>query len=261
MINRFQAVRFIHEVYHTLLHQKDLSPANEIVTQCLTSFIAFLDQCFGEEWADSLPDDPKLAEATANLPLLCGMAECAMEKWWCRRFLLQPGLTAGSLAGFWYYENYLHLVKSELSLFGGPIGNRLVLLGSGALPLTAILLASFVPGLSLQCIDKDQEACDLASQLIKKLGMENEIELIHALAEEHAFPPDQPAICASLLLAPQLFSAFAGRRIKTFIARDAEGLFRLCYKAAPRPPAAYREARKTAISPGRINISRLYELA
>ncbi len=52
------------------------------------------------------------------------------------------------------------------------IGNvRVVLLGSGALPLTAILLAKAAPELSIQCVDRDPEACELAFQLMERLHL------------------------------------------------------------------------------------------
>src|ERR1700741_4108058 len=139
MTDRSQAIHFIQGIYQTLLHQTDLSPANEIVTDCLKSFVSFLSANHQKEWAASLPDASELADAGSHLPLLCAAAEREMEKWWCRRLLAGEVVSLPALRAFWYFENYRHLVEAELSLLGPAIGGRATFLGSGALPLSAIL--------------------------------------------------------------------------------------------------------------------------
>jgi len=260
MVSRTHAIEFIKQVYQTLADQTDLSPNNPMVTHWCKRFVEFLSATYSEDWAGHLPDAPELANVTSQLPVLCGVAECEMEKWWCRRFVACPDLSFEALAEFWYFENYRNLVAAELSLLGPAVGTRAVLLGSGALPLTAILLAKLVPGLHVQCIDKDPEACELSCALLRRLGIENRTKITHGLAEREGFQSDDLVICASLLQAPNLYAVLAGDGVKTFVTRDAEGLFRLCYRPASAPPIGYSPGGRTTACSSRINISRLFSL-
>jgi len=260
MISRVDAIDFVKRVYVTLSVQADLSPNNQIVTCCSRAFVKFLGAAYLESWANDLPDAPELAEAASRLPVLCGLAECEMEKWWCRRFLAGRTLSLDCLEKFWYFENYQTLVAAERSLLGSAIATRVVFLGAGALPLTAVLLAGLLPHLQVQCVDRDPEACELSIALTQKLGMGDRAKIIQSSAEEVDIQSDDIVICASLLKAPTLYDALARRGVKTFIVRDAEGLFRLCYKPALVPPIGYRPVGRTTACSFRINVSRLFSL-
>lgn len=260
MITRSEAIAVVRKVHQTLARQTDLSPRNEIVTETLTHFIAFLQAAFHEVWAEELPEEPELEEAALHLPRLCGLAEVEMEKWWCRRFLAEPGLTHAFLKTFWYFENYVYLVRAERSLLSCEPDGRGVLLGSGALPLTAILLTNLAPGLSVHCVDRDGEACDLAASLIRALGMRSRIEVINEEAEAYSFSPRDIVVCASLLYAPTLFEIFIRKQVQTFILRDVAGLFRFCYRKSKSPPPPYRLVGQTSASVHAVNISRLHRM-
>jgi hypothetical protein len=260
MINRAHAIKFINQVHETLSDQTDLSPNNPIVTHWAQRFVGFLGATHLEDWASHLPDAPELAKATAHLPLLCARAECQLEKWWCRRFLASHDISFNGLAEFWYFENYRSLIGAELALLGPTVASSATFLGSGALPLTAVLLASLLPGLRVQCVDNDPEACELSSALVRRLGMEDRTTIIEARAEEVQFQSGDVVICASLLQAPTLYEALAKNGAKTVVIRDAEGLFRLCYKPASAPPIRYCPGGRTAACASRINISRLFSL-
>jgi len=258
MISRAHAIKFINRVHETLSDQTDLSPNNPIVTRWATRFVEFLAATYLEDWAKHLPDTPERAKATAHLPVLCGRAECQMEKWWCRRLIASRDISFNSLAEFWYFENYRSLVNAELALLGPALGRRALFLGSGALPLTAVLLARLVPELRVQCVDNDPEACELSRALIRKLGMEDRTTIMEGRAEEVAFQSSDLVICASLLQAPMLYDALARNGVRTVIIRDAEGLFRLCYKPAAVLPIGYCPGGRTTACSSRINISRLF---
>jgi len=260
MFNRSQAIDFILSIYQTLQRQDQLSPENETVTKCLNEFVGFLSVVYQESWAADLPDAPELVEVAANLPVLCGIAECKMEKWWCRHFLSKRGLTYADLASFQYFDSYRSLIEGEVYLLGTAIRDCVIFLGSGALPLTAIVLAELIPNFRIRCIDKDAEACALASALIRRLGLDGGIDIERGMAEEVDFQPEEAVVCASLLNAPSIYSVLEKRLVRTVIVRDAEGVFRFCYREARRPPETYRASSQTSCSSSRINISRLYIL-
>jgi hypothetical protein len=260
MISRAHAIEFVNRVHETLSDQSDLSPNNPTVTRWAKRFVEFLGATHLEDWANDLPDAPELANAAANLPLLCGRAECQMEKWWCRRLITSNDLSFNDLAEFWYFESYRSLVGAELTLLGPTIATRAIFLGSGALPLTAVLLAKLLPRLHVQCVDNDPEACELSRALIRRLGMEDRTTITEGRAEEVEFQSNDVVICASLLQAPTLYDALSKNGIKTVVTRDAEGLFRLCYRPASTPPIGYCPHGRTAACSSRINTSRLFSL-
>jgi hypothetical protein len=260
MISRTDAIEFVKQVHETLSDQTDLSPNNPIVTDCARRFIEFLSATYREDWASRLPDAPELAKVTGRLPLLCGQAECQMEKWWCRRLIDYRDISFNGLAEFWYFENYRRLVTAELALLGPAIASRAMFLGSGALPLTAVLLARRLPGLRVQCVDNDPEAYELSRILVRRLGMQDRTTIIHGRAQDVEFQSNDVVICASLLEAPGLYDALAKNGVKTIIVRDTEGLFRLCYKPATEPATGYCPGGRTAACSSRINISRLFSL-
>lgn len=260
MISRTYAIEFIQQIHQTLSDQTDLSPNNPIVTHCSKKFVEFLIASYLENWASHLPDAPELASVATHLPLVCGLAEREMEKWWCRRFIACRDMSFNALTEFWYFDNYRSLVTAELSLLEPAAGTRVMFLGSGALPLTAILLTRLVPGLHVHCVDRDPEACALSSALIQRLGMEDHTKIIHSFAETVEFQPGDIVICASLLQAPTLYDTLARSGVRTLITRDAEGLFRLCYKPASAPPIRYCPSLRTTPCSSRINISRLFFL-
>jgi len=260
MISRTHAIEFIKQVHETLSEQMDLSPNNPIVTDWSQRFVEFLRATYLEDWANRLPDAPELAKVTGHLPLLCGRAECQMEKWWCRRLIAHHDISFGVLAEFWYFENYRSLVTAELALLGPTIGSHAIFLGSGALPLTAVLLARLLPELRVQCVDNDPEACELSRILVRRLRMDDRTTIIQGRAQNVQFQSNDIVICASLLEAPGLYDALAKNGVKTIIIRDTEGLFRLCYKPASEPAIGYCPGPRTAVCSSRINISRVFSL-
>jgi hypothetical protein len=109
-------------------------------------------------------------------------------------------------------------------------------------------------------VDRDEDACDLASRLIARRGLSDRIEVACRAAESTPLRACDLVICASLLDAPQIYQILAKNHVRTFLIRNAQDLFRLCYRKAPPPPEIYRLARVTEVSPLRINISCLCTL-
>ena len=136
---------------------------------------------------------------------------------------------------------------------------RFAFLGSGALPVTAILIARDCAETRVVCVDCDGEACELAERLIALLGLSASIEVASSDAEDYPSAPDETIICASLLRAPGLFAALQDRRARRLIIRDAEGPYRFCYRPAMLPDRDFVERAKSPVSSARINTSRYFE--
>lgn len=254
-----EAIALLSGVHQTLTAQSDLSPRNTQVNSCLRRFIITLQAWQAANFGYDLPDDPDLAYLADDLPRLCGQAECEMEKWWARRILESHCPGAQALAAFWYLDNYEALCKTELDLLGETRNGHFVFLGSGALPLTAILLARHCPDTQVTCVDCDAHACELAERLMSLLGLSERITVQNCNALAYDGRSDDTVICASLLDAQGLFDHLYDRRIQKIILRDSEGPYRFCYRPARLPSQGYSERAKSSISPAHINTSRYFE--
>lgn len=254
-----QAIAFLTATYSALASQEDLSPNNPCVNRGLGALVATLQQWQAEGFGADLIEEPALQEVARGLPLICGKAECEMEKWWSRRILesVCPGVQA--LDAFWYLENYRELCRAEHDLLDRPRTGHFAFLGSGALPMTAILLAQDHPDIEVDCIDYDGEACELAERVIRRLNLSERVS-VHAMrAEDYRPRRDGIVICASLLHAPRLFPLLEKAGARRLIVRDAEGVYRFCYRPAALPERFYVERARAGLSARRINTSRYLE--
>jgi hypothetical protein len=207
---------------------------------------------FGEDLAER----PGLAEAASELPRLCAIAECEMEKWWCRKILASECPGAQALQAFWYLNEYEALHRAEVELLGGKGGGRFAFLGSGALPVTAILIARDSAETSVACVDCDGEACELAERLIALMGLKDRIAIVDSDAETYPYEPEETIICASLLLGAPAGGSSATRkapidsataRPRCRAANSSSGRSRRSAAGASTPAAISRRARRAPI--------------
>lgn len=254
-----EAVNAIRASYQLLRTEKNLSPLNDRVTHSLTHLVRTLTRCQSPELAKFLLDAPELAVEREHLPTLCGMAECEMEKFWARHLIGRP---VCDLAEFWYFPEYTELCQAELDLFKTRRFDRISFLGAGALPLTSFLLARHCPQSEIICVDFDEEACDLAEKLSRKIGLKDQVQVQRMDALQYVPAKNELVICASLLQGrEQVYQNMQGHDC-ALIVRDSEGPYQYLYKAAELPSAAsFREIAKTQMDARRINTSRYFERA
>lgn len=260
MWTRETAIAYLNETLDTLRHQDDLSPDNPRVTDCLSRLVTTLRAWHACGFGAGLAQEPALATARTELPALCAVAECHLEKWWCRKALASSA-PEQTLSQFWYLQNYLSLHEAETALAGPNALREAVFLGCGALPLTAILLAQGDAHARVACVDADAQACTLADSLIRALGLHKRIEIIHARAQSYVVAEGATVICASLLDAPGLYAHLGACGAARVLIRDVEGVYCWLYRPADRPGPPFRERAKTTPNSARINITRDFQRA
>ena len=81
------------------------------------------------------------------------------------------------LEQFVYYPNYLALARMEYDGAGLQAGDRVVFLGSGPLPMSLISLARQY-GIQGVGIEQNREYAALSERVIRKLGLNHEIQII-----------------------------------------------------------------------------------
>jgi hypothetical protein len=254
------AIAFLKSTNRTLATQQDLSPNNPNVNTCLTRLVKVLREWQRDGFGYDLPDHPELAAIARDLPGLCADAEYEMEKWWCRKILASGCPGAQALAAFWYIDDYKALCQTELKLLGEESVGRFAFLGSGALPLTAILLAQSCPSACIKCVDRDQESCDLAEKLFTLFGLADRVTMNAMDAEDYRPDAEETVVCASLLRAPHIFDRLRDQNVRRLIVRDAEGPYRFLYRPAELPRHGYAELAKSVLCTEHVNTSRYFEL-
>lgn len=230
------AIAYLHTLTETLAHENDLSPENPKVTALLSGLMRQLGVWHAQGFGADLADAPELHRVSLELPGLCGHAESLMEKWWCRRVLAAGEEADAVMSSFWYRDNYLCLIASEWGLIQNLPFDRIVFLGSGAFPLTALLFAERTQR-SILCVDRDAEAADLSKALISAVGLADRIAVRSVSAEHVQLQTGDLVICASLLEGTAHVDALCRAGVRHVLVRDAEGVYRFCYrKVAPLPP-------------------------
>jgi hypothetical protein len=255
------SVHLIRRTYEDLAGQDDLSPKNPIVNERLSGLVRCLADAQCNDQGLLLGRLAELHELRQALPRLCGRAECEMEGFWARRFLAKASLVVRDLEEFWYYANYTALWTLERTLLGTLAGERLVFLGSGSLPLTAIMAAMERGTGKVACVDLDPVACELSSRLIGVLGLAHRMTVHLAAAQEYVYRPQDVVLCASLIQGKaELYERLFESGVETFLVRDAEGAYCFLYEPSPLPnPVRYQAVGHTIPTPTCINTTRLFQ--
>ena len=248
-------IKAISESYKLLSTTQDLSPNNQAVSRSIEALIQKLTQCRSPALTKSLLSAPELKAARKNLPDLCARADCAMEKYSARQILAQP---SSDLSEYFNYGRYKELCDAEFDLFKDQAFGRISFLGSGAMPMTAFMLAQVHPDIPVVCVDFDEEACNLSRQLCEKFGLQDRITVLHMKAVDYIPAENELVFCAALLEGKKAIYKHLDRYNSALIVRDAEGAYQYVYKAAELPGAHFRQVAKTKIDTRRINTSRFY---
>lgn len=63
--------------------------------------------------------------------------------------------------------------QCELEALRNCLPGKVLIVGSGPCPMTAVVLHQAFPGTSIICVDREPEACTLASAIVARLGLED----------------------------------------------------------------------------------------
>lgn len=119
--------------------------------------------------------DPVLAARLPDLRARCALGEYALEHHWSRRVLAAADPLA-ALEDFPYLQNYRDLTRIEFHAVAGHAPRaprRALFVGSGPLPLSALMLARH--GVAVDALDVDAEAVRLGAALAAALGDEVDV--------------------------------------------------------------------------------------
>lgn len=155
-------------VYTRLAQLPSLAPTP--TTNRLFSQLVALTASGDDTLAARVLADPQIQALTPHLRWLSANGEYALETYWAKRLIDSPQ-PQPALMDFMFYDNYVDLVRLEYgtlcNLNPQPCHTAL-LVGSGPLPLTALLLSGMYK-LAATLLDKDAAALHLSITALRHL--------------------------------------------------------------------------------------------
>jgi hypothetical protein len=215
----------------------DLSPANRPLSNGLRGLVAAL--CEHPPGVDEalVLADPRVADPAPRMLETLARAEGALERHHARRYLRAPGLP--DLGDFPYHAGYLELCRAEAALLaarGWP--RRLTLVGSGPLPISAVLVAGML-GTRVTCLERDPAAAALGAGVIARLGLAGRIAIRVADGARHDYGGDEAVLLAALAEPRRaILTRLRECGVPTVAARSVEGLNALLYPVLSREQIA-----------------------
>ncbi|KAL2514024.1 Nicotianamine synthase 3 [Forsythia ovata] len=159
-------VQKICEFYEKISMLDSLKPSKDVDTL----FTQLVFTCMPPYPIDVTKLCKKIQEIRSKLIRLCGEAEGLLEKHYSS-ILGSFDNPLGHLDIFPYYSNYLKLSLLEFNILNQHskgVPNRVAFVGSGPLPLTSIVLASYhMTSTTFHNYDIDSSANSMASSLVK----------------------------------------------------------------------------------------------
>jgi GNAT superfamily N-acetyltransferase/protein-L-isoaspartate O-methyltransferase len=223
-------------LYERLASTPSLRPTPS-TNRFFTELVKLTNTTSANETAEIL-NDAEIINIIPKLRAICSEGEGYLESYWATKITADKH-PAIALEDFPYYSNYLKLAELEyqsLSLIGNRRLKRILFVGSGSLPLSAILLAQQY-GLIVDNIDNDAKAVETSSKLINRLGLGGVVSVMQADATSFTQYGEYDAIFLASLVgldptAKQAIIANIQRQMKQgglMVARTAHGLRTLLY--------------------------------
>ncbi len=134
-----------------------------------------------------------------------------LEYFWAKKILHSKG----SLDDFPYYSNYDRLTDFELEAIKkhrNLTDNKMLYIGNGSLPYTALMFSSKQKGLLVDCLDKDKKARELGAKIFDYVGQTGKFYLDDIDDTELSFERyDVLFLCALIGNSNQEKNAMLGR--------------------------------------------------
>ncbi|XYH97690.1 nicotianamine synthase family protein [Sorangium sp. So ce1128] len=169
----------IHRIYQELAMMGSLEPSQRV--NHLFSELVSISRSRSRSDAAAVLEDPIVDAIREALWRVCARGEYELERHWARRIGAAAD-PAAELQRFPYVPNYEKLTRLEVSALRGvrdALPRSVLFIGSGPLPFTSLLLAQR-HGLAVTNIDIDEEACDSARTLARRLGLSDRLSFIRA---------------------------------------------------------------------------------
>lgn len=167
----------IIEIYDALSSHQDLTPREEINN--LFSSLVDIVISTPKDLSAQLLSTPEIQTIQQDLLSICSKGEYELELAYAKK-IRESHVPYETLAEFPYIENYKNLTAMEVEHLQPHTSDahRILFIGGGPLPLSAILMAQ-IHNIQVDILDKDEAACSASKDVLQALGLEDRIRVIH----------------------------------------------------------------------------------
>lgn len=102
------------------------------------------------------------------------------------------------LSSYLLYKRFVKLIKNEIALADIKKDDKVLFIGSGPFPITAILINKF-SGCSVICVEKDKNRSIISKEVIQSLGLSKNIRVLNGKGENIGCNSFSVAIIALLV--------------------------------------------------------------
>jgi nicotianamine synthase len=167
----------IIDIYEALSLHQDLTPREEINN--LFSSLVDIVISTPKDLSAQLLSTPEIQTIQQDLLSICSKGEYELELAYAKK-IRESHVPYETLAEFPYIENYKNLTAMEVEHLQPHTSDahRILFIGGGPLPLSAILMAQ-IHNIQVDILDKDETACSASKDVLQALGLEDQIRVIH----------------------------------------------------------------------------------
>ena len=226
-------------VHDLLASESDISPRNLKIGPALGGLVELLLRSYEPAEAAAILDHTLVRGLRLALLDRLSEAESALEFFWSQRFLGRNALRLVDLEEFLYWRHYERLLATELQTLARTRWRlqtqkhgAIVFVGSGALPLSAIVL-HMLTGEPVVCLDSDAATSDCAGQILAKLRLSS-VTAVHADGATFDYRDASAVFIASLVTKKTCVARRIAETSEDAIVavRTVEGLRTLLYAPA-----------------------------
>ncbi len=227
-------VQLVLDTYEILNRESDLSPANSVINDVLSRLVRTVCEFHGLKNSSAILKHRNIQSVLPHFHALLSKAEGLMEKYYATQLSRYDTVSLGELIRFMYWENYVTLVREEMNVLQKVMpeyhGKPIAFIGSGPLPLSAILLHIYTKS-PVACLDLDSEAVSLSRKLIEKLDLQDCVQVVETAGEEADYESYPIVYIASLVQnKASIFERIFSTRSEALLAvRSTEGVYQLLY--------------------------------
>jgi len=221
MLQRFRDLRqHLDQTRHRLWRFKELD-----------AHVRFLEETIFSLDGQQLVSEMFLSGLAPELIALHQLAYCRWETELEHRFV--ESLNASpSIDNYALAQRFRRLIAHEVDLLRAPVPKRLLFIGSGPVPISAILYNEML-GIRVDCVDADIAAVDQSRELLKRLSLSNQVH-VHRSDGAEVDASCYDAVVIALLAKPKsdILSQLA-RSVRPdcqIICRTSQGLRVLVYE-------------------------------
>ncbi|MCP3764385.1 hypothetical protein NLX67_18745 [Domibacillus sp. A3M-37] len=169
-----------HELNELSAYIKESKYCYDLLTNKLDDLSKFVvSEENGEQWK-RWGEDAEIRKYSAELREASSKAICMIEKY-------QSSCTVNARADISRYMSALcESVKNELESFGINRNSKIVFIGSGAFPISALTIAKQT-GAEIICLDIDLEAVEMGKNIAELTGLESKVSFTNEAVSELSF--------------------------------------------------------------------------